>query len=143
MIGRNLKSNHVLPLTSKSNSVLFYRLLSLLLDVYMKHQKPVILALLIAVLSSFSPLHINICYGDKPSSDIVDNLYSSVVLITHKKLKTSVWEALRFAAFVAGQVAGTGSFGVGSSVPPVHTEKNIGTGFQTKWGSHNKFSRYG
>jgi hypothetical protein len=99
----------------------------------MKHLKPVILILLITVLSSFLPLHINICYGDKPSSDIVDNLYSSALLITHKKLKTSVWDALRFAAFVAGQVAGTGSFGVGSFVP-AHTEKNIGTGFQTKWG---------
>jgi S1-C subfamily serine protease len=55
------------------------------------------------------------------------------VLITHKKIKTSVWDALRFSAFVAGQVAGTGSFGVGS-YNPVHTEKSIGTGFQTKWG---------
>ena len=99
----------------------------------MKYLKPVILTLLIAVLSSFPPLRINISYGNKPSSDIVDNLYSSVVLITHKKLKTSVWNALRFAAFVAGEVAGTGSFGVGSTVP-VHTEINIGTGFQTKWG---------
>ena len=100
----------------------------------MKYLKPVVLTLLIAVLISFPPLHINICYGDKPSSDIVDNLYSSTVVITHKKLKTSVWDALRFTAFVAGQVAGTGSFGVGSPVPPVHTEINIGTGFQTKWG---------
>ena len=99
----------------------------------MKHLKPVILILLITVLSSFPPSHINICYGDKPSSDRVDNLYSSTLLITHKKLKTSVWDALRFSAFVAGKVAGTGSFGVGSSVP-VHTEKSIGTGFQTKWG---------
>jgi S1-C subfamily serine protease len=99
----------------------------------MKHLKPVILFLLITVLSPFALSNINICYGDKPSSDRVDNLYSSTLLITHKKLKTSVWDALRFSAFVAGHVAGTGSFGVGSSVP-VHTEKSIGTGFQTKWG---------
>jgi hypothetical protein len=99
----------------------------------MKHLKPVILFLLITVLSPFPLSNINICYGDKPSSDRVDNLYSSTLLITHKKLKTSVWDALRFSAFVAGHVAGTGSFGVGSSVP-VHTEKTIGTGFQTKWG---------
>jgi S1-C subfamily serine protease len=99
----------------------------------MKYLKPAILALLIAVLSSFLTLQTRICYSDNPSSTIVDNLYSSVVLITHKKLKTSVWDTLRFAAFVAGQVAGTGSFGVGS-YKPVHTEKTIGTGFQTKWG---------
>ena len=99
----------------------------------MKYLKPVILALLITVLSSFSTLQTKICYSDNLSSTIVDNLYSSVVLITHKKLKTSVWEAFRFAAFVAGQVAGTGSFGVGS-YKPVHTETHIGTGFQTKWG---------
>jgi len=105
----------------------------LLWGVYMKYLKPVILALLIAVLSSFPTLQTNVCYGAKPTSEIVDNLYSSVVLITHKKLKTSVWDALRFSAFVAGQVAGTGSFGVGS-YKPVHTEKTIGTGFQTKWG---------
>lgn len=55
-----------------------------------------------------------ICYSANPSSEIVNNVYSSTVLITHKKIKTSVWDALRFSAFVAGQVAGTGSFGVGS-----------------------------
>ena len=113
--------------------MLFFLFTGFLWGVYMKYLKPVILTLLLAVLNSFPPLHINICYGDKPSSDIVDNLYSSVVLITHKKIKTSVWDALRFSAFVAGQVAGTGSFGVGS-YKPVHTEKTIGTGFQTKWG---------
>lgn len=99
----------------------------------MKYLKPVILTLLITVLSSFPTLQTKICHSDNLSSTIADNLYSSVVLITHKKIKTSIWDALRFAAFVAGQVAGTGSFGVGSAVP-VHTEKNIGTGFQTKWG---------
>lgn len=99
----------------------------------MKYLKPVILALLIAVSSSFLTLQTKICHSGNLSTTIVDNLYSSVVLITHKKLKTSVWDALRFAAFVAGQVAGTGSFGVGS-YKPVHTEKTIGTGFQTKWG---------
>ena len=83
---------------------------------------------------SFFPIpHTNICYSANPPSTIVNNVYSSVVLITHKKIKTSVWDALRFSAFVAGQVAGTGSFGVGS-YNPVHTEKSIGTGFQTKWG---------
>jgi S1-C subfamily serine protease len=99
----------------------------------MKYLKPYILTSLIAFLILFPTLQTNICYGDKPSSTIVDNVYSSVVLITHKKIKTSFWDALRFAAFVAGQVAGTGSFGVGSYIPG-HTEKSIGTGFQTKWG---------
>ncbi len=99
----------------------------------MKYLKPVILVLLIAVSSSFPTLQTNVCYGAKPTKEIVDNLYSSVVLITDKKLKTSGWDALRFAAFVAGKVAGTGSFGLGSVIP-AHTVKNIGTGFQTKWG---------
>ena len=84
----------------------------------------------------FSVFHIpytNICYSANPPSTIVNNVYSSVVLISHKKIKTSVWDALRFTAFVAGQVAGTGSFGVGS-LTPVHSEKSIGTGFQTRWG---------
>ncbi len=84
----------------------------------------------------FSVFHIprtNICYSTNPPSTIVNNVYSSVVLISHKKIKTSVWDALRFTAFVAGQVAGTGSFGVGS-LTPIHTEKSIGTGFQTRWG---------
>jgi len=86
------------------------------------------------VFFSFFPTHrTNVCYATAPSSTIVNNVYSSVVLITHKKIKTSVWDALRFSAFVAGQVAGTGSYGVGS-YKPVHTEKSIGTGFQTKWG---------
>ena len=99
----------------------------------MKYLKPVILVLLIAVSSSFPTLQTNVCYGAKPTKEIVDNLYSSVVLITDKKLKTSGWDALRFAAFVAGKVTGTGSFGLGSVIP-AHTVKNIGTGFQTKWG---------
>jgi S1-C subfamily serine protease len=104
----------------------------------MKYLKSINLALLIAVLSSFPTLQTNVCYGAKPTKEIVDNLYSSVVLITHKKLKISTWKALRFAAFVAGQVAGTGSFGVGSYTP-THTEKSIGTGFQTKWGVITNF----
>ena len=99
----------------------------------MKYLKPYILTLLIAFLSSFPTLRTNVCYGDKPSSEIVDNVYSSVVLITHKKIKVSVWDALRFVAFVAGKVAGTGSYGVGSYIPG-HIEKGGGTGFQTKWG---------
>lgn len=99
----------------------------------MKYLKPVILALLITVLSSFPTLQTKICHSASHSSTIVNNLYSSVVLITHKKLKTSIWDALRFTAFIAGQVAGTGSFGVGSTIPG-HIEKSIGTGFQTKWG---------
>ncbi len=99
----------------------------------MKYLKPYILTSLIAFLILFPTLQNSICYSDNPSSTIVDNAYSSVVLITRTKIKTSVWEALRFAAFVAGQVAGTGSFGVGSYIPG-HTEKNIGTGFQTEWG---------
>ena len=86
-----------------------------------------------AFFSFFHTQHTTLCYGANPTSTIVNNVYSSVVLITHKKIKTSVWDALRFTAFVAGQVAGTGSFGVGS-YKPVHTEKSIGTGFQTKWG---------
>ncbi len=84
----------------------------------------------------FNVLHTprtNVCYGANPTSTAVDNVYSSVVLISHKKIKTSVWDALRFTAFVAGQVAGTGSFGVGS-LTPVHSERSIGTGFQTRWG---------
>ena len=60
----------------------------------MKYLKPYILTLLIAFLSSFPALHTNICYGDKPSSELVDNVYSSVVLMTRIKIKTSVWEAL-------------------------------------------------
>ncbi len=105
----------------------------LLWGVYMKYLKPVILALLIAVLSSFPTLQTRICYSDNPSSTKVDNLYSSVVIITRTKIKTSIWEALRFAAYVAGQVVGTGSFGVGSYMPG-YIEKAGGTGFQTKWG---------
>ncbi len=81
----------------------------------------------------FHTPYTNICFSADPPSTIVNNVYSSVVLITHKKIKTSIWDALRFAAFVAGQAAGTGSYGVGS-YKPVHTEKSIGTGFQTKWG---------
>jgi S1-C subfamily serine protease len=92
-----------------------------------------VLIISVAFFSFFHTPRTNICYSATPSSTIVDNVYSSVVLITHKKIKTSVWDALRFSAFVAGQVAGTGSFGVGS-YSPVHTEKSIGTGFQTKWG---------
>jgi S1-C subfamily serine protease len=92
-----------------------------------------VLILSVAFLSFFHIPRTNICYSANPPSTIVNNVYSSVVLITHKKIKTSVWDALRFSAFIAGQVAGTGSFGVGS-YSPVHTEKSIGTGFQTKWG---------
>jgi len=92
-----------------------------------------VLILSVAFLSFFHIPHTNICYSANPPSAIVNNVYSSVVLITHKKIKTSAWDALRFAAFVAGQVAGTGSYGVGSYIP-VHAEKSIGTGFQTKWG---------
>ncbi len=103
------------------------------MKIYMKYLKPAIIVSLITVLSPFPPLYNNICYGDKPSSDMVNNVYSSVVLITQKKIKTSVWDALRFTAFVAGQVAGTGSFGVGSYIPG-YIEKTGGTGFQTKWG---------
>ncbi len=101
----------------------------------MKHLKSITFTLLIviAVLSLLPTLQTKICYSDNPPSPIVDNLYSSVVLITNKKLKTSALDALRFGAFVAGQVTGTGSFGVGSYMP-AHTEKTIGTGFQTKWG---------
>ena len=99
----------------------------------MKYLKPVILALLIVVLSSFPTLQTKICHSGNPSSTIADNLYSSVVVITEKKLKISSWDALRFAAFVAGQAAGTGSFGLGK-LKPYHTEESIGTGFQTKWG---------
>jgi len=87
----------------------------------------------VAFFSVFHIPHTNICYSANPPSTTVSNVYSSVVLISHKKIKTSVWDALRFSAFVAGQVTGTGSFGVGS-LTPVHTEKSIGTGFQTKWG---------
>jgi S1-C subfamily serine protease len=87
----------------------------------------------VAFFSVFHIPHTNICYSANPPSTIVSDVYSSVVLISHKKIKTSVWDALRFTAFIAGEVAGTGSFGVGS-LTPVHTEKSIGTGFQTKWG---------
>ena len=99
----------------------------------MKYLKPSLLVLLIAFLVSFSTLQTKICHSGNPSSTVADNLYSSVVLITDKKLKASGWDALRFAAFVAGKVTGTGSFGLGSVIP-AHTVKNIGTGFQTKWG---------
>ena len=108
-------------------------LTGLLWGVYMRYLKPVILTSLITFLILFPTLQTSICYSDNPSSTIVDNAYSSVVLITRTKIKTSFLDALRFAAFVAGQVAGTGSFGVGSYTPS-HTEKDIGTGFQTKWG---------
>ena len=99
----------------------------------MKYLITFVLILSVVFFSFFHIPRTNICYSAAPSSPLVDNAYSSVVLITHKKIKTSVWDALRFTAFVAGQVAGTGSFGVGSYTP-VHTEKSIGTGFQTKWG---------
>ena len=99
----------------------------------MKHLKSVILVLLITFFIPFPILQTSKCHGSKLSSDLVDNVYASVVLISRTKLKTSVWEALSFAAFVAGTVAGTGSYGMGSYVPG-HTEKSIGTGFQTKWG---------
>lgn len=99
----------------------------------MKYLITGVLILSVAFLSFFHTQHTTICYGANPPSTLVNNVYSSVVLITHKKIKTSVWDALRFGAFVAGQVTGTGSFGVGS-YKPVHTEKSIGTGFQTKWG---------
>jgi len=99
----------------------------------MRHLKSVILFLLITFSIPFPTLHTSKCYGDKPSSELVDNVYSSVVLISRTKLKTSVWEALSFAAFVTGTVTGIGSYGMGSYIPG-HTEKNIGTGFQTKWG---------
>ncbi len=99
----------------------------------MKYLLSVVLALSVAFVSVFHAPRTNICYSANPPSTVVDNVYSSVVLISHKKIKTSVWDALRFSAFVAGQVTGTGSFGVGS-LTPVHTEKSIGTGFQTKWG---------
>ncbi len=99
----------------------------------MKHLKSVIFVLLVTFFISFPALHTSKCYGNKLSSELVDNVYSSVVLVSRTKLKTSVWEALGFAAFVAGTVTGTGSFGMGSYLPG-HTEKSIGTGFQTKWG---------
>lgn len=99
----------------------------------MKLLQTTILALPISFLSLFPTFHTRICYGSNPSSEIVNNVYSSVVLITHNKIKTSVWDALRFAAFVAGTVTGTGSVGIGSVVPG-HLEKQVGTGFQTKWG---------
>ena len=99
----------------------------------MKYLKSVILVMLIAFFIPFPTLQTSKCYGSKPSSGLVDNVYSSVVLISRTKLKTSVWEALSFAAFVAGTVTGTGSYGMGSYVPG-HAEKSIGTGFQTEWG---------
>ena len=99
----------------------------------MKYLITGVFLLSVAFFSVFHIPHTNICYSANPPSTIVSNVYSSVVLISHKKIKTSVWDALRFSAFVAGQVTGTGSFGVGS-LTPVHTEKSIGTGFQTKWG---------
>ena len=91
-----------------------------------------ILILSVALIIIFTP-QTSICYSANPSLTIVNNVYSSTVLITHKKIKTSVWDALKFAAFVAGTVAGTGTGGIGSSIPG-HLEKQIGTGFQTKWG---------
>ncbi len=91
----------------------------------MKYLKSGILTLLIAFLGSFPTFHTNVCYGDNPSSEIVDDVYSSVVLITHKKIKTSIWDALYFASYFI--------VGVGNPIP-VHGEKSGGTGFQTKWG---------
>ncbi len=99
----------------------------------MKHLKSVILTLLIAFFILFPILQTSKGYRSEPSSGLVDNVYSSVILISRTKLKTSVWEALSFAAFVAGTVTGTGSYGMGSYVPG-HAEKSIGTGFQTEWG---------
>jgi S1-C subfamily serine protease len=114
--------------------VFFYYLSNNILQkTKMKHLKSVILVLLITFSMPFTILHTSNCFGSKPSSGLVDNVYSSVVLISRTKLKTSVWEALSFAAFVAGTVTGTGSYGMGSYIPG-HTEKNIGTGFQTEWG---------
>ena len=78
----------------------------------MKYLITGVLILSVAFFSFFHTPRTNICHGATPSSTIVNNVYSSVVLITHKKIKTSVWDVLRFSAFVGGQVAGTGSFGV-------------------------------
>src|SRR3989338_9115331 len=99
----------------------------------LKYLISVVFVLLFAFPGIFPTLHTNICYGDKPTSEIVNNVYSSVVLITHKQIKTSVWDGLRFAAFVTGTATGTHTFGVGS-VAPGHLEKQVRTGFQTKWG---------
>jgi hypothetical protein len=99
----------------------------------MKYLITGVLILLAAFISTFHTPYSKICYSANPSSEIVNNVYSSVVLITHKQIKTSAWDVLRFAAFVAGTATGTPTFGVGS-VTPGHLEKQVGTGFQTKWG---------
>ncbi|MCR4290708.1 MAG: serine protease [Candidatus Scalindua sp.] len=91
----------------------------------MKYLTTGVLILLVAFLSLFHTPHTNICYSANPSSTIVNNVYSSVVLITDTEIKISIWDALTFASYF--------TVGVGNPVP-VHIEKTGGTGFQTRWG---------
>ena len=92
----------------------------------MKYLKPVILALLIIVLSSFPTLQTKICHSGNPLPTITDNFYSSVVVITEKKLKIGVLDALITAAAL---------YAKSPIVPmPYRKKKALGTGFQTKWG---------
>ena len=92
----------------------------------MKYLKPVILALLIIVLSSFPTLQTKICHSGNPLPTITDNFYSSVVVITEKKLKIGVLDALITAAALYAN----------SPIVPMPYRKKmaLGTGFQTKWG---------
>ncbi|MHA2067301.1 MAG: S1 family peptidase [Candidatus Thorarchaeota archaeon] len=90
----------------------------------MRHFLPIIVTLSIV-------FHTCICCAEDTRPKIVENVYSSVVIITRSEFKTSIVDALGFAALVAGTVFGTG--GVGYLVPG-HIEKEIGTGFQTQWG---------
>lgn len=91
----------------------------------MRYLKFALLTLLVAFLCLFPTPHGFICYGDAPSSKLVDDVYSSVVLITDTEIRTSIWDVLGFTAMLAGSPVGT---------LPAHIEKKGGTGFQTEWG---------
>ena len=108
----------------------------------MKYLKPSLLVLLIVFLGSFLSLQTKICYSSNSSSTIADNLYSSVVLITDKKLKIPLWELLGPTALLAGIASAHGVKPppppLSISSPPAHGSfgiiREIGTGFQTNWG---------
>jgi hypothetical protein len=109
----------------------------------MMNLKPSLLVLLILFFVTFSTLQTNICLGANPSSPIANNLYSSVVLITQKKLKVPIWELLGPTTLFTSLGAAQGVKAiplppVSVSSPPAHGSfgiiREIGTGFQTNWG---------
>ncbi len=98
--------------------------------------------LLIVFLGLFTAPQIKICHSANSSSTVADNLYSSSVLITQKKLKVPILELLASTAFLSAMSTAQGAptlpsnFNVSSSDPigSFRPIKKIGTGFQTNWG---------